>query len=47
MNVALWVRKAQLAQWQRGPAAVQAAYAQVLSGKLDPRSGLILSLATH
>jgi hypothetical protein len=28
-----------------GPAAVQAAYAQVLSGRGDPRSGHILSLA--
>ncbi|OYV01835.1 MAG: hypothetical protein CFE45_03095 [Burkholderiales bacterium PBB5] len=29
---------------QRGPAAVQAGYAQVLGGRMDPRLGLMLSL---
>jgi len=32
-------------QWHRGPAAVQAAHAQVLGGTGDPRSGHVLSLA--
>lgn len=32
-------------QWHRGPAAVQAAHAQVLGGQGDPRSGHLLSLA--